>query len=59
MIKMGNKKWSLDAKNGLPEFFVEWKLMFLIRTLIWKNQKKQIITKNGRKLPKTFFGEFW
>ena len=43
--KMRNKKRSLEAKNRLREIFVEGKLMVLIRTLICRGQKNQILSK--------------
>ena len=52
VVEVGEKKWSLEAKNGLREFFVEWKLMFWGRSLIWKGQKIRYLRKraeNGRK----------
>ena len=58
VVEVGEKKWSLEAKNGLREFFVGWKLMFWSRTLIWRGQKNEIIAKNDRKWPKIFFEKF-
>ena len=55
MMKMKNKKWSLEAKNGLRELVVEWKWIFWIRTLIWKGQKWDI----SEKLPKMAKNIFW
>ena len=50
-----NKNWSLGSKNGLPEFFVEGKWIFWIRTLICRGQKYKILSKNCQKWPKIFF----
>ena len=56
--KWGEKKWSLEAKNGLREFFVWWKLMFWGRSLIWKGQKNNIIAKKGPKMAEKIFWIF-
>ena len=53
-----NKNWSLGSKSRLPEFFVEAKWIFWIRTLICRGQKYQMLSKNGRKWPKIFFKKF-
>ena len=53
-MKTKHKKKSLEAENRLREFFVWWILMFLMRTLIWRSQKNEILAKSGWKWLKTF-----
>ena len=57
VVEVGEKKWNLEAKNGLPEFFVGWKLMFWGRSLIWKGQKNGLEAENG--LREFFVGWKW
>ena len=49
-----NEKWSLEAKNGLPEFLVEAKLMFWMRTLLCRGQKYEMLSKIVKKCQKHF-----
>ena len=44
--------------NGLPEFFVEAKLIFWIWILIFQGRKYQILSKNCQKWPKAFSKHF-
>ena len=45
-------------QNGLREFCVEGTWIFLIRTLIWKGQKKQILFEKDQKIVKTISKNF-
>ena len=52
--KHENGNWSFEAKHGLPECFVEGKIMFWMWTFICRGQTYQTWSKNDKKWPKTF-----
>ena len=52
-------KIEFGSERRASRVFCWMKMNRLVRTFIWKGQKYEMIVKNGRKWPKTFFEIFW